>query len=286
MTLIAYHGFENGLHPVFVSDILVSSTRPGASTVELPTFEQCDDGRVERAVALRQKVAILNGEVVVAVAGTMFQGSMFARELSEELPGYLAAKQNKIGHVLDKVLQNEAFHREVSDISVLVSHVSTDGQTRRASHCASSIYDSTPPRNYDSRVLGQVLAYGSGSETYVDFVSRVQFQQIPRPPASKFFREVALAFIPLARFIAAESKSKQGHLREFWGGGFEVTAFYERQFRKLDNLMYVLSDIDVDVSSAEILPFRFIKLRYVREHLFIRSVAIRRREVTSRRVPS
>jgi hypothetical protein len=94
---------------------------------------------------------------------------------------------------------------------------------------------------------------------------------------NRFYKEITTTFLPLGRFLANEVNTKAGHLHEFWGGGFELTSFVDGAFKKLDDILYVIVEVIIGENrrSASFHATRLIKLKYVREHLLIRSLEVR-----------
>jgi hypothetical protein len=283
MTLVAYHGFGNGVRPVLVSDILLSAQRPTAQDLILPTVGQAAPiplGTMRYGLAgVGQKTAILSNNLVIACSGTEVYYRVFATYLGEFFDVNTSLPSEEAVRRLTDYLSDEQTKAALGDMSGFVCYVTSKDDKR---HVTTFYFDCAKPAEVshpiscNSPLFDQVLAYGSGARTYANIACTMTSAGRSSSITSAFYSDIVFTFVPLGRFLAKEVASGLGYLNENWGGGFEVTVCDWGQFRKIDNIIYIIADVAVGEERGEtnINPHKIIKLRYVNEHLFIRSISL------------
>lgn len=281
MTLIAYHGFGGGGRPIFVSDILLSAEAPTDKDLILPTVGPAKDVAIKNdkygMVALGQKVAILNNNLVVSASGTAIYYRVFAKYLREQ---YELNKQYNPGEFMDffqTYITDENTRRDLREIDVIGSHVTESGGRQTANNWFfSAEHDAPPPVNYESQLFGEVLAYGSGASSHIETVRSVQSFKDQKYSANPHLNEVLKTFLPVGKYLAKEVISGTGKLEENWGGGYEITDFANGRFHKLNDILYVIVDVVFrnNCQQADLKVIKLLKMHYEGEHLFVRSVDV------------
>jgi hypothetical protein len=224
MTLVAYHGFGGGLRPVFVSDLLAGRNGPVVEPADLPTV-----GRVksEPSVAgfnptgVRQKLAIVGNDLVIAGAGSMLQGRTLARVLDENLAEISAMAPDQIVSLLEE-LTNKENYTDLDDLTAFVYRMTP-------THGLLAFFGDESTGRWgcqSSPMFGQVSACGTGAWEYVDRICSLDFPPEAREKMKgRSVDEIALALLPVGHYLATEVL--KGDLDEgaSWGAGFEITAY-------------------------------------------------------------
>ena len=279
MTLIVYHGFGKGLRPFFVSDLLISSEFDDPPFLTLPSLGNVrfiyDGLNRYRIVGLGQKVTILTDNLIVAASGSVIYYQVFAKYLGALFDQLTVTSNDDVVETIKEYLSQEDTQKSLENMCGFIHYVTK-------SHGVNAYFDSSPgatiryPHNVKSPIFDHVLAYGSGASTYIDNTSKMRVLGGGLGGPNALYDDVALVFALVGRFLAKEVNSNTGHLNEYCGGGFEITAFADERFHKLDDVLYLISTVVAGTSWKDtvISPRRIIKFKYVREHLFIRCLTL------------
>lgn len=273
MTLIAYHGFRDGLDPVFVTDIVISIPAEEGKEISLPSGARPAPDGPRTVNRLQQKLALIGPNLVVAFAGSAIEAAVLCRELAEL--GSIPPKE--FLDIVSAKTKSLTDDKEFSDLAAFASCLSVVDKVTSAGHFQ-LLVPKGEPASCQNAALEEVVAHGSGAASYIHFASGMHMQERGQSGVllPSIFVNICKTMFTVARFLDHEMTSGRGNLDEYWGGAFEVTVFVDGSFQKLQNFVYLLVDFDIGDEKRIIDVKRLMKLEYIGEHLFIRSVELKR----------
>lgn len=219
MTVIAaYNHFGCG---IVVGDILISGPVNVANRppFPLPTLENAAT-IVEKSIGVRkleQKVCIISKGCALAWAGRLDYARKFIRRLKR---------------LSDRI-------RITKDIVARIFYKCSDGHLQ----VAGAIYEDGQLQTFGLNcthftcpTLGQIYAGGSGKPVIAQYTGIVKDLKLDLPNEDEVAaRGVSLALTQVTHLLNAEFRkgSSADSIRERFGGGYEIAAYYDGQFRKV-----------------------------------------------------
>jgi hypothetical protein len=270
MTLIART--TNFRAPTLLADLLISDKvvhSPFISPAGGKDFSAYLKGNSWQPVGLAQKLYILNKHVCLALAGNVGQMARLLDDLAIfcGIPGVTAIQVRDYIAGLDfDQLDKAAF------FLVLLEH-GEDGYTtaNEYSHGEFGIGENA--------LFDQTQAGGSGTEDFMQFTGeKIDFQSrfADEDPRQAIVKNGSL----IARLLARE-RYTVGPLLRGWGGGYEFVYHDGAEFRKLENIAYLLQHGIFD-SEGEVAiepPAQLLYYRYYGERLVIQTVELQEMQV-------
>lgn len=234
MTLVA--AFSPYGVPVLVADILTSSGTPPAREVKLPAgVTEKQDGSDKHFVAgVRQKAWIPDPRIALAWAGSLVQARAAARDVRDWI-----SSENNLSSTGLLNLFHSIPDEDKTDLAIVGWCNDPDGIIRQVQFCT------TLQLNHPH--FGVVAAAGSGAEELPSILgSPLGGQGIDNVLVGS-----VLSALQVACYVAGREVS-YGQVSGFWGGGIEVVAFIEGRFTKVEDIVYVFWDVNVDATEPTI----------------------------------
>lgn len=220
MTVIAsYNHFGCGL---VIGDILITArakTGKRRPQTYLPTLGNVSkfSCRVPRILSPQQKVCIITEYCAIAWAGELRCAREFVARLAR-ISRRIRITETIIVRLLKKYPSNK-----VKVVGAIYEHglLQTFGLECEKLSCPT---------------LGDIYAAGSGAQIIHDYVRTVKELNLSPPPEDEIAaRGVSLALTQVAHLLNAEFR--KGHaadsIQDFFGGGYEIAAFYGGKFNKI-----------------------------------------------------
>ncbi len=220
--------------PVLLGDLLISSSnRPPA--FELPVLtddvvQYLSSGASDHPIRLDQKIYILKENVCIAFAGDVADIKKFLIDIRI----YCKAKEEITTMDMQYFLQQHVGSdtwREISFVILVADRLTHEigigkflhGQWLRA----------------DTELYGEVWATGSGAEDFLIEASvKMDFFGTYKPEDAEHAIQANL--IMICRLLAQERKTLNS-VKNHWGAGFEMIYYDGRQFKKVDEITYVIN---------------------------------------------
>lgn len=120
-------------------------------------------------------------------------------------------------------------------------------------------------------ILGNFRAGGSGADYMVEVASKFGALTIDPPDATDYERAVVHGLAMAGGLLAKDFISRES-IRDGYGGAYEICTWIGNQFRKVDDILYAWWLANRTESQLSLTPMRLIKLRYVHDWLFVRSI--------------
>jgi hypothetical protein len=241
-----------------VGDILTTSNTPDQEQA-IPTLLGSVNHRLppdQKALPfrLRRKIYIINDQLAVGLAGSVYQMKEFLSDLKTRF---------KIFDVTGPRIQ--AFLDEFSpdvypDIAVVLLHAAHTPQG-----IAIDYYYFGAWRVQSTSLFGDVLACGSGSP---DFLKQAgQEWTIPALQLRSDLTRAISANYSLLGNILGQERLSLSTIRKRWGAGFEMIYFDGERFRNMDDITIVLwkGALDVMTGKFEIAPLTFLNYHYTND---------------------
>lgn len=262
MTVIAsYNHFGCGL---VIGDILITAratTGKRAPETYLPTLGDVSkfDNPVPRILNPAQKVCIITDYCAIAWAGRLTCAKNFVARLAR-ISQRIRITERIIAKALKKYAGNEV---------KVVGAIYEDGRLHTFGVECEKLICPT---------LGEIYTAGSGASIIHDYVRIVKELRLSLPPADEIgARGVSLALTQVAHLLNAEFRkgSTADSIQEFFGGGYEIAAFYNGKFNKI-TANFVFLDVSLKNEYLDIgYPVLVISQSYRGETLRYRALSPR-----------
>jgi diadenosine tetraphosphate (Ap4A) HIT family hydrolase len=232
MTMIACT--LNKAMPVLIGDLLISSSQKPPA-FELPVLtddvvQYLSSEASDHPIRLDQKIYVLKENVCIAFAGDVADIKKFLIDITI----YCKAKEEITTLDMQQFLQQHVGSDTWKEISfvILVAERLRDeigigkflhGQWLKA----------------DTELYGEVWATGSGAEDFLIEASvKMDFSGNYEPDDAEHVIQANL--IMICRLLAQERKTLNS-VKNHWGAGFEMIYYDGRQFKKVDEITYVIN---------------------------------------------
>lgn len=264
MTLISGYKFKEGAF--LQSDVLLTSeSMTNFPDVKVPTYTGSNYiPHTDRRVAgLTQKIFIFNEKLAIACAGDLAKiksaiHCIKAFLLHRAKPTLNEIMENLINHIGEDVV-------EISLIFMSVNGNSVEMDCVNSKQIPASI-------NVDLYVAGS--GWARAKELFQQFLPH--FDGVS--PGDVVAHGVCTSLFHFAEYILKEFDNKEysENLQDYFGGGFEVAAFFDGKIQKISHILYAYSEAYLDDESyLQIEPPNFIlKSEYIDNNLLIRSAEI------------
>jgi hypothetical protein len=262
MTVIAsYNHFGCGL---VIGDILITArakTGKRRRQTYLPTLGNVSkfSYRVPRILSPQQKVCIITDYCAIAWAGEL--------RCARELVARLARISRRI-RITETIIARFLKKYPGKEVKV-VGAIYEDGRLQTFGLECEKLSCPT---------LGDVYAAGSGAPIIHDYVRTVKELHLSPPPEDEIAaRGVSLALTQVAHLLNAEFRKGDAadSIQDFFGGGYEIAAFYGGKFNKI-TANFVFLDVSLQNGFLKIgYPPLVISQSYLGETLRYRALAPR-----------
>jgi len=264
MTLIA--AFISDGIPVVLGDLVISGPERTDAKLGLPTVGELTNvfpvGSGWSITHIRQKVAVLSDDLVVAWAGNV----VAARTLIEELRSRLTKGRMSLDS-LNVFLKKEAFEITGSLKASLVGFLREGDHIIPFGHNA---FKFTTPN------FGEVIAQGSGMESIEKALRRFpESLGVRRGDPNALGRALGKSLILTGTLLQMETATYE-NLMSFYGGGYEIGYFNGERFSKLEEITYLFWYAEIQNEEPRVKlflpPYHFMKLSYKGDTLIIRTI--------------
>jgi hypothetical protein len=208
-----------------------------------------------------QKVCIITDYCALAWAGSQVHASLFVERLVK------LSKRIRINESIIECLLNKCGENKVS----IVGSIHEDGSLKTFGYGS---------EKFICPILGNVYAAGSGSSIIKDYLNIIENMMLEAPHEDEIaVRGVSLILTQVAHLLNAEFRKGDtaDSIREFFGGGYEIAAFYDGKFQKITS-NFVFFDIVFEDGYLEIEnPLLLISQTYSDRNLRFEAVSLRAR---------
>lgn len=219
MTVIAsYNHFGCG---ILIGDILINGPVNGEKPpkTSLPTLGNMEDffGGAWGIHKSSQKICIISDYCALAWAGSQLHARVFLMRISR-LSKKIKITKNIIERIFAKC--------DPGEISIVGAIYESQRMQTFGFDC----------NKLECKTLGEVHYAGSGASIIEDYVGIVKEMELHKPETNEVCaRGVSLALTQVAHLLNAEFRKGSGaeSIFEFFGGGYEIAAFYDGKFQKL-----------------------------------------------------
>ncbi|GEM_PF-2144675 len=255
MTLIAYTNNYN--RPILIGDILLTSKEEGKQ-VEIPTFLQNIEGLLPTSqtifpYSLRQKLYVINEKIAIGMAGNVYQMTRFLEDFKCFFKYY---PTNKEGYA--KFLETYDIS-DISECAIVICIIEKVDDSFQFTH------------NYIgdwNRVNHPVIEFsnvvGTGASSFIDTIKTFNGVDITGT------HPVSINLSLLSNMIAME-RLTLASIMEAWGAGFEIIECTDGNFKKVDELTFVIwkSKINEESTDLDKDPFLIFHYKYSNDVLII-----------------
>lgn len=261
MTIIS--AFNLGVCPVVIGDLLLSGHERLGEELEIPIGGSIHDtfpvGSGWSVVGLRQKIAIVAPNCIIAWAGSYIGAKIVIRELQSLFfsgtPSY--------GDLRDYF---EGLRPDIANLGVHFVGWINDREGLRRFNYDASLIERSP-------YLGEFAAAGSGARAFAEIAKRLPLDIIcDAKGLTALERAVATSLMATGLMLQGELITQE-NLFNFFGGGYEIGALTDDCFSKIGDITYVfwfavVSGGEVHLSAPQVA----IKQDYVDDILLIRAI--------------
>jgi hypothetical protein len=248
MTLIAGFKFKNC--PILLGDLLISGSvsedkklpickeiLPLNDEMENIWGDDCNYG----ITALKQKLFILSDTVAIAWCGCLIEAAMIIEELKKHLKEFKELSNQDIKKIMNK---NKSYLKESSYIWFSVEN------NEVISGCFNEI------NTYESPNFDEFYAGGTGCQVFKngDEAFGVLNKNIPDDEivVSVISRTLSMILGLLNHELALQNNAET--LRDGFGGCYEIIAFYDGKFQRINGISYIffegyLDDENINIST-------------------------------------
>lgn len=267
MTVI-FH--TNAGAPVLAGDMLISVPTPIIHTnLKLPSQPNgitIPSGMAPNyiPIMMRRKIFIVNDHLAVGGAGSAQDVAQFVDDINKEFRDRIAFTRMEIETFLDQYFLSQNNQEASQNIAAIVLAEATDW-------CGSLTKSLSNHRNIVTQQFGRIIAIGTGSNTTIDQVLRLdnnyKWGMSQPPDGGKGFPEfktlshnlTLLGHLYWKEFMSPEN------IFEAWGGAYDlIYQDPEGAFRYLDEYTIFLRLFDVDEFDSDIHLVNVLK--YERRH--------------------
>jgi hypothetical protein len=253
MTIIM--GYTVGIVPIVMGDILVTRAGASDSMFNKLAFGQMNEEAAAHVSMLRQKVNIINDDMILVWAGNLLQASAAFRHIAEAIERRPAAAED-IGAVIGAIPEGQR-----NDLSLIGLIQKSSGFTSFFWHNALQI---------PVEVCGNAVIAGTGIDYVARLVAELEHKRRCNPQDDESDELKAVLF---AMLIAAEAAGLEhfsgANLVDRWGGAIEVASFERRRAKKLSDTLYAFWDFQTEAGGRlELIP-KFVKVQYHKDLLVI-----------------
>lgn len=260
MSLISLHELNN--RPYLIGDLLISSPDKGHD-LSIPTHlkpvEHLLPSTQQRFPSkLKQKLYIINPKLCLAIAGSVVSMKLFLKDVRQ----HFRYKPTNLDEINDLLFQySEVPHKDLSYCVIYAEQKENEKPFR---------YFFKGGKNIIETLSQKLWIAGSGSQDYsADIAEPFRFSS--SVPSSDPRFSIANLLMDLAKMLAKE-RFTLNTIAKFWGAGFELILFEDNQFKKLDDITYILLKGAIDPTGQMVAsPVSFYNYKYHSDLLIITS---------------
>lgn len=224
----------NTLTPIIIGDLLISgSLKPDQFTIPVLTddvLQYLSSESENHPIKLNQKIYILKPNVCIAFSGTV----QYIKAFLEDIFIYCNINDVMNAEMLTRYLNNYGNTELLKEFSCLMLII--DKQT---DHFQVGIVKHGEFAEGKSENYGEVYSSGSGAE---DFVRETleDAKMISQFPSDHVNNALQANIIMISRLLAAERRNLNS-VKKHWGAGFEMIYYNGEEFKKIDEITYVIN---------------------------------------------
>lgn len=264
MTLIAGYKFKGGAF--LQSDILLTSeSRCSHPEIKVPTYSGTNNIPFtdNRIAGLVQKIFIIKEKFAVSCAGdlSVIKGAIHC--IKAFMLHRMKISSEEIIHHLYREIGDE-----INQISLIFININN--------HLMEMGFINSEKISINENI--DLYVAGSGNSRAKESFSKFPPDFFDVPHDDVVAHGVCTSLSQFAEYILKEFDNKQysENFQDYFGGGFEVAAFFDGKIQKISNILYSYSEAYLDEESyIQIEPPSFIlKSQYVDNYLLIRSAEV------------
>ncbi len=264
MTLISGYGFKGGAF--LQADVLLTGDAVhNFPRIDIPTIREVDSipFKNTKVAGLTQKIFIIEDKLAVACAGNLSVIKSAVQLIKSYLLQRNSVPLDEIFNELNVFLSNE-----LNEISLIFINV--HNEALELGHV-----NSLEKRN-DEELLLYIAGTGSSQ-------AQEEFSKMANGFFDVGIEDVAVhgictSLYHFANYMLKEFDNQEfcENLQDYFGGGFEIAAFYNGKIQKVSNILYVYSEACLDENSIlQVEPPSFlVKSNYIGSDLVFSSASI------------
>ena len=261
MSLIAYT--LNYGKPAIIGDLLTTSEDEGS--VLIPTIQGDAREAVKatngvRSHEMRQKIYVLRPDMCIALAGNVYEMSLFLKEIKIYCSYSEAVSKTSI----EKFLSIYDLDRNFQQSSFLIL-INERGETGdfKINHLKYGEWV-----NKSTKLFEDSFVCGTGCNAFSEHMSKLDIQVGGSIVNDSLYHAIANNVRLLTRIMVNERISLNTILNE-WGAGFELIYLDKDSFLKLDNISYLITTGEINKSDVSFTPKRLMHYKYYGDFLCV-----------------
>lgn len=264
LTVIASFSIEN--NKVLLGDLLVSSNEVEGRQIKLPTTGNIGHvfppGSGFIPVGLKQKLCVIDDNLVVGWAGTHYVARAVIKQLKDQLGGR-AVTQNDLKSFFENI--DPCYQKE---LGIVGAHFDGKVSYTFGYNC----------QGFSSSYFGEVCFAGTGISDLKALMDDFEASGNPSLQISErnpLEKAIVGTLVVASALIGNEVVSSQ-NLLQYYGGGFEIVSRVKDRFEKIGDITYMFSMI-TEQQNGEMfvsLPQIVNKYAYHNDLLVIRSMVL------------
>lgn len=255
MTLISItHNYNR---PIIIGDILTTSLEKGKE-VEIPSFLSSVEGLLPKnqdyfPYQLRQKIYIIKDRLAIALAGNVYQMTLFLIDLKDYFEYYEVTEENYRKFISEYDLSS------INECAILICIIENDKLKFNQYHYGNWL-------TFKHEMFETVMACGSGASNFIKLIKS------SKNYSGKQYNPVAINLSILSNLLTDERFTLNSILNA-WGAGFEMIECSKGIFKKVDDLTFVIwkGKVNEKLDDIEGDPILILHYKYVNDVLIIRS---------------
>ena len=257
MTLIA--AFTIGNTPVLIGDIAISAPETD-QYIHIPTVgmstEVFPEGSGWTITDIRQKIAIIGSNIMIAMAGSYVAGRTVIKELIKRSEQTTFTE----AHLLDFFVEAKEWVAK-QEVYFLGFIQDDDGmkpfcQSFNGEKCVEVI----SPR------YGRVQLCGTGTYDMRELMQNIANQKSFNSKSVNNFQNTVFEALALCSILYTREMVTQKSLLQFYGGAYEISLWNGKQFQKLEEITYLTWLVENNYVG---LAPKFFKVSYIKDILLV-----------------
>ena len=259
MTLIA--AFTVGNTPVLIGDIAISAPET-EQYIHIPTVgmstEVFPEGSGWTITDVRQKIAIIGSNIMIAMAGSFVAGRTVIKELIKrnEQSTFTEA------HLLDFFVEAKEWVAK-QEVYFLGFIQDDDGikpfcQSFNGKNCVEVI----------SLTYGSVQLCGTGTYDMQELIQTIANQKSSNSKSVNNFQSAVFEALSLCGVLYTREMVTQKSLSQFYGGAYEISLWNGKKFQKLEEITYLTWLVKNKNNYVGLAP-KFFKVSYIKDILLV-----------------
>ncbi|WP_153040882.1 hypothetical protein [Pseudovibrio sp. Ad13] len=252
---------------MLVSDMLISGLETeNSSDLKLPDHISGVDKTFPKGsgfvpLRLKRKLFIINDNLAVGLSGSFLHMRSFLDDLRERNRVHRLVTSEDMHQFIDEYVRSPhgaITLKEITALALLQERHGCNyfvlGDKARES-CSTT----------DTKGFGNVLSIGSGQQSVLDEVARIDKYNFIQPnthgmKVDRFHAALAKVLALLSQLNKLDSLTSK-YLLEYWGGGYEVIYYNGKKFQFLDDYSSVNWLFDISQNKPQFVPLSLIKYK-------------------------